>query len=77
MVLFFRIIQATIATGVVLGRAIVRDQVKMDKAASMIGYITMAMTIMPMLGPAIGGLIEEYFRMATSFRIMSILGFSP
>ena len=59
--LFFRIIQATIAAGMVLGRAIVRDMVSMNQAASMIGYITMAMTIMPMLGPAIGGLIEENF----------------
>ena len=73
--LFFRIIEATIATGVVLGRAIIRDQVKMDKAASMIGYITMAMTIMPMLGPAIGGFVEEYSEWQLSFRIMSVLGF--
>ena len=72
---YFRIMEATIATGVVLGRAIVRDQVKMDKAASMIGYITMAMTIMPMLGPAIGGFVEEYSEWQLSFRIMSILGF--
>ena len=72
--LLFRIIQATIATGVVLGRAIVRDLVNMDRAASLIGYITMAMTIMPMLGPAIGGIVEEYSEWQLSFRIMSILG---
>ena len=73
--LFFRIIEATIAAGMVLGRAIVRDMVSMNQAASMIGYITMAMTIMPMLGPAIGGLIEENFKWQVSFRLMSILGF--
>ena len=73
--LFFRIIEATIAAGMVLGRAIVRDMVSMNQAASMIGYITMAMTIMPMLGPAIGGLIEENFEWQASFRLMSILGF--
>ena len=72
--LFFRIIQATVAAGVVLGRAIVRDLVRADEAASMIGYITMAMTIMPMLGPAIGGVIEEYFTWQYSFRLMSIVG---
>ena len=73
--LFFRVIEATIATGVVLGRAIIRDLVRMDRAASMIGYITMAMTIMPMLGPAIGGIVEEYSEWQISFRIMSVLGF--
>lgn len=72
--LFFRIIQATIASGIVLGRAIVRDMVTVSQAASMIGYITMAMTIMPMLGPAIGGFIEENLEWQFSFRLMSSLG---
>ena len=57
--LFFRMLQAGVAAGFVLGRAVIRDIVPMEHAASMIGYVTMAMTIMPMLAPALGGILEE------------------
>jgi DHA1 family bicyclomycin/chloramphenicol resistance-like MFS transporter len=72
--LFFRVLQASVAAGFVIGRAIIRDIVPMEHAASMIGYVTMAMTIMPMLGPAIGGLIEEHSHWQLSFRLMYVLG---
>jgi len=72
--LFFRILQASVAAGFVIGRAIVRDIVPMEHAASMIGYVTMSMTIMPMLGPAIGGLIEEHFHWQITLRFMYFLG---
>ena len=50
------------------GRAVIRDIVPMEHAASMIGYVTMAMTIMPMLAPAVGGIFEEQWRY--SLRLM-------
>ena len=46
----------------------------MEHAASMIGYVTMAMTIMPMFAPAIGGLLEENFHWQYSVRLMYLMG---
>eukprot|EP01031_Cornospumella_fuschlensis_P050880 gene50880-62229_t len=56
--LFFRMAQAVIAAGMVLSRAIVRDMVPDAEAASMIGYVTMGMSLVPMIGPAIGGYLD-------------------
>ncbi|MEM7198324.1 MAG: MFS transporter, partial [Pseudomonadota bacterium] len=49
-----RMAQAVVATGIVLSRTIIRDRYAQDKAASMIGYVTMGMAVAPMLGPAVG-----------------------
>jgi MFS transporter, DHA1 family, multidrug resistance protein len=42
--LVFRMMQAVIAVGMAPSRAVVRDMVPDDQAASMIGYVTMAMS---------------------------------
>ena len=72
--LFFRMLQAGVAAGFVLGRAVIRDIVPMEHAASMIGYVTMAMTIMPMLAPALGGILEEQLNWRYSLRLMYLMG---
>ncbi|AML53462.1 MULTISPECIES: multidrug effflux MFS transporter [Falsihalocynthiibacter] len=72
--LSFRMLQAVIVTGMVLSRAIVRDMVGQDEAASMIGYLTMGMSIVPMVGPAIGGVLDTQFGWQASFWMMFILG---
>ena len=46
-------------TGIALARTIIRDLYERDKAASMIGYVTMAMTVSPMAVPYIGGVLQE------------------
>jgi len=57
-----RTIQAFGATvGIVLGRAIIRDLYDRDRAASMIGWVTAAMVIAPMLSPLIGGALDTAF----------------
>ncbi|MCT4611486.1 MAG: multidrug effflux MFS transporter [Pelagimonas sp.] len=53
--LAFRMLQAVIATALVLSRAAIRDMYDQESAASMIGYVTMGMSLVPMLGPVIGG----------------------
>ncbi|MBC8129870.1 MAG: multidrug effflux MFS transporter [Rhizobiaceae bacterium] len=53
-----RVVQAASATGIALSRAIVRDLYSREKAASMIGYVTMGLAVAPMLGPALGGVID-------------------
>ncbi len=45
--------------GVVLARAVIRDVWARDEAASVLGYVTMGMTIAPMLAPLLGSLLEE------------------
>lgn len=55
-----RTIQAVgAAAGFVLARAIVRDLFGRERSAQMIAYLTMAMVVVPMVSPAVGGLLIE------------------
>lgn len=72
--LVFRMAQAVIAAGMVLSRAVVRDMVPDAQAASMIGYVTMGMSIVPMIGPVIGGVLEEAIGWQANFGLLLILG---
>lgn len=72
--LAFRMAQAVIVTGMVLSRAIVRDMVPQNEAASMIGYVTMGMTIVPMIGPTIGGFLDEAWGWQASFTMLLLCG---
>ncbi len=54
------------AVCVFLPRTVVRDIYGQDKAASVIGYITTAMMVAPLFGPAMGGWITDQF----SWRLM-------
>jgi DHA1 family bicyclomycin/chloramphenicol resistance-like MFS transporter len=57
-----RIVQAIgAATGIVMGRAIIRDLFDRDRAAAMIGLVTTAMVIAPMVSPLIGGILDTAF----------------
>ncbi len=62
-----RLLQAFSAAGMVVSRAIIRDTVDAALAASRIGYVTMGMTIIPMIGPMIGGLLDEHFGWQATF----------
>lgn len=72
--LAFRMAQAVIVSGQVLGRAAVRDMVPQAEAASMIGYVTMGMSLAPMLAPALGGLLEDVYGWRASFVLLALLG---
>ncbi len=72
--LFFRMCQAVVAVALVLSRAAVRDMYPQDQAASMIGYVTMGMAIVPMVGPAIGGGLDEVFGWQANFWMLFALG---
>ena len=57
-----RVVQAIGAsTGIVIGRAIIRDLFERDRAAAMIGLVTTAMVIAPMVSPLIGGILDTAF----------------
>ncbi|MDQ0421417.1 DHA1 family bicyclomycin/chloramphenicol resistance-like MFS transporter [Peteryoungia aggregata LMG 23059] len=62
-----RMLQTAVVAGLVLSRAIIRDMVPMEEAASMIGYVTMGMTLVPMVGPTIGGLLSDSFGWRANF----------
>lgn len=69
-----RMVQTTVVAGLVLSRAIVRDMVPVEQAASMLGYVTMGMALVPMFGPAIGGMLSEQFGWQASFAALGLLG---
>ena len=72
--LIFRMAQAVIAAGMVLSRAVVRDMVADAQAASMIGYVTMGMSLVPMIGPVIGGVLDDLYGWKANFALLLILG---
>ena len=70
----FRMMQASVVTGLVLSRAVVRDMVPGPQAASMIGYVTMGMSLAPMLGPIAGGALDEVFGWRATFITLGACG---
>ncbi|KMW56105.1 Bicyclomycin resistance protein [Candidatus Rhodobacter oscarellae] len=72
--LAFRMAQASVVVGMALSRAAVRDMVPQDQAASMIGYVTMGMAVVPMIGPAFGGALDQVFGWKANFVLLAALG---
>ena len=68
-----RIVQAVGAsTGVVIGRAIIRDLYERDRAASMIGLVATAMVVAPMISPLVGGLLDMAFGWEAIFLFIAL-----
>ena len=74
LLLVCRVLQAFSAAGIVLSRAIIRDMVGADEAASKIGYVTMGMTLAPMIGPIAGGYLDEIYGWQSTFVLMLAFG---
>ena len=72
--LAFRMAQAVVVAGLVLGRAVVRDIVPGPQAAAMIGYVTMGMALVPMIGPVVGGILGETFGWQANFVLLLATG---
>ncbi|PVB63512.1 multidrug effflux MFS transporter [Labrenzia sp. 011] len=70
-----RVLQAAgSCTGMVLGRAIVRDLYGPRQAASMIGFVTMGMAVIPTIAPAIGGVLDQFYGWQGGFVLMLVFG---
>ncbi len=69
-----RLAQAFSAAGMVLSRAVVRDTVGAGDAASMIGYVTMGMALVPMVAPMVGGFLDEIYGWKASFILTLAFG---
>ncbi|MEO0911579.1 MAG: multidrug effflux MFS transporter [Pseudomonadota bacterium] len=70
----FRMLQGAIIAGGALSRVVVRDMMEPKEAASVLGYISMAMALAPMLGPTLGGVLDEAFGWRSSFAAFFLLG---
>ncbi len=70
----FRMLQGAIAAGQVLSRAIIRDMHPPNRAASLMGYVSMAMAIAPMLAPVLGGALDMLFGWRASFILFTLAG---
>jgi DHA1 family bicyclomycin/chloramphenicol resistance-like MFS transporter len=60
------------STGIVVGRAIIRDLYERDRAASMLGWVTMSVVAVPMFGPLIGGVLETWFGWRAIFLFVAL-----
>ncbi|MFN3524577.1 MAG: multidrug effflux MFS transporter [Paracoccus sp. (in: a-proteobacteria)] len=72
--LIFRLLQAVITVCMLVPRAVVRDVYDGDRAASMLGYVTMGMAVVPMMAPVFGGMLDELFGWQANFALMGLLG---
>lgn len=72
--LAFRLLQGSIVTAMVLSRAIVRDIHGPAEAARMLSFVTMGMAVVPMIGPMVGGVLEELFNWQASFWTLAAFG---
>lgn len=65
--LAFRMLQGVIVAGWGISLSVVRDTFGPRDAASRLGFISMAMAVMPMTGPLIGGVLDETFGWRSNF----------
>jgi MFS transporter, DHA1 family, multidrug resistance protein len=72
--LAFRLVQGAVIAAAALSRAVVRDMLEPREAASMMGYISMAMAIAPMLGPVLGGGLDALFGWRANFAVFALFG---
>jgi DHA1 family bicyclomycin/chloramphenicol resistance-like MFS transporter len=75
LLLVARVVQA-IGSGTCfsLARAAVQDAAPKEKVASLMGYITMAMVVSPMVAPLVGGFLDASFGWRSIFVAMIVFG---
>ena len=60
--------------GMVISRAVIRDLFDRDQAASALGYVTMGFAVAPMVGPTVGGILNDAFGWNSIFAAEAIFG---
>lgn len=60
--------------GLVLGRAAVRDGAAGDKAARQLALLTLVMSLVPAVAPAIGGVLTAYVSWRASYVLLALIG---
>lgn len=69
-----RMVQAVIAPTYAVALAVIRDTTTREQAAARFGYLAMAWAVAPMLGPTVGGLIDQVLGWRASFYGLTLLG---
>lgn len=72
--LICRMLQSAVIAGMALSRAVIRDMAPPQEAARMMGYVAMVMALAPMLGPVVGGVIDQAFGWRVTFMVFAVLG---
>lgn len=60
--------------GLVLGRAAVRDAATPDQAAGQLAMLTLVMSLVPALAPAVGGYLTAYVHWRASYALLAAMG---
>jgi DHA1 family bicyclomycin/chloramphenicol resistance-like MFS transporter len=60
--------------GLVLGRAAVRDGATADRAAGQLALLTLVMSMVPAIAPAIGGYLTAYIHWRASYVLLAAIG---
>src|SRR5580704_13052292 len=70
-----RILQSIGAcSGLVLGRAIVRDSAAPDRAAARLAMLTLVMSAAPAIAPVLGGYATAWFGWRAAFALLAVIG---
>lgn len=72
--LIFRILQGSVASGMILSRAIVRDTTEGPDTTRVLGMIGTAMALAPLLGPLMGGVLDQTFGWRANFAAYALMG---
>jgi len=70
----FRMLQGAVISGMVLSRAIIRDMAPPAEAARLMGQVGVAMALAPLLGPVLGGALDEGFGWRANFVAFAGMG---
>jgi predicted MFS family arabinose efflux permease len=72
--LLCRFFQGAVIAGYAVSLAIIHDTLDEGMAASRIGHVSSAWAVAPMIGPALGGLLDTWFGWRANFIAFAILG---
>lgn len=67
-----RMLQAIIAPTYAVSLAAIRDTTSREQAAGQFGYLAMAWAVAPMLGPTVGGLLDQAFGWRAGFCVLAL-----
>lgn len=70
----FRMAQAGVVAGTVLAAAVVRDVLPAREAAGKMGAVAASMALAPVLGPSVGGILDQFVSWRLIFALYAGLG---